>query len=128
MRPREDLGHAKRLAGFLNSIMLCANNSARLRKTKDTTMQIGMIGIGKMGANMARRLMKQGHQCVVYARGQDAVQAMVKEVRHRLVFAGGFGRQIGRAQNRLVDGPGRRGHGKRRPANGRPAPRRQHPD
>ncbi len=59
--------------------MLCANNAVSQRPTKDTTMQIGMIGIGKMGANMARRLMKQGHQCVVYARGQDAVQAMVKE-------------------------------------------------
>jgi 6-phosphogluconate dehydrogenase len=42
-------------------------------------MQIGMIGIGRMGANMARRLMKHGHQCVVYARSQDTVQAMVKE-------------------------------------------------
>jgi len=42
-------------------------------------MQIGMIGIGKMGANMARRLMKHGHQCVVYARSQDTVAAMVKE-------------------------------------------------
>ncbi len=29
-------------------------------------MQIGMIGLGKMGGNMSRRLMKAGHQCVVY--------------------------------------------------------------
>jgi 6-phosphogluconate dehydrogenase len=42
-------------------------------------MKIGLIGIGKMGANMARRLIKNGHQCVVYARSQDSVQAMVKE-------------------------------------------------
>jgi 6-phosphogluconate dehydrogenase len=31
-------------------------------------MQIGMIGLGKMGGNMSRRLMKAGHHCVVYAR------------------------------------------------------------
>ena len=29
-------------------------------------MQIGMIGLGRMGANMVRRLLKGGHQCVVY--------------------------------------------------------------
>ncbi len=29
-------------------------------------MQIGMIGLGRMGANMVRRLMRDGHQCVVY--------------------------------------------------------------
>ena len=31
-------------------------------------MQIGMIGLGKMGGNMTRRLMKAGHRCVVFAR------------------------------------------------------------
>ena len=29
-------------------------------------MQIGMIGLGRMGGNMSRRLMKAGHQCVVF--------------------------------------------------------------
>ena len=29
-------------------------------------MQLGMIGLGRMGANMVRRLMKDGHQCVVF--------------------------------------------------------------
>ena len=29
-------------------------------------MQLGMIGLGRMGANMVRRLLKQGHQCVVF--------------------------------------------------------------
>lgn len=42
-------------------------------------MQIGMIGLGRMGANMVRRLLKHEHQCVVYDRNADAVQAMVKE-------------------------------------------------
>lgn len=42
-------------------------------------MQLGMIGLGRMGANMVRRLMKAGHQCIVYDRGADSVNALVKE-------------------------------------------------
>jgi 6-phosphogluconate dehydrogenase len=38
-----------------------------------------MIGLGRMGANMVRRLMKAGHQCVVYDRNADAVQSLAKE-------------------------------------------------
>ena len=42
-------------------------------------MQIGMIGLGRMGANMVRRLMKAGHQCVVYDRSAQAVAELVAE-------------------------------------------------
>jgi len=42
-------------------------------------MQLGMIGLGKMGANMARRLMRGGHQCVVYDRSADAVKLLAGE-------------------------------------------------
>ncbi len=42
-------------------------------------MQIAMVGLGRMGANMVRRLIKGGHECVVYDRSADAVQALVKE-------------------------------------------------
>jgi len=42
-------------------------------------MQIGMVGLGRMGANMVRRLMKHQHECVVYDQGADSVKAMVKE-------------------------------------------------
>ena len=42
-------------------------------------MQLGMIGLGRMGANIVRRLMKQGHTCVVYDTHPDAVAALVKE-------------------------------------------------
>ncbi len=42
-------------------------------------MQIGMIGLGRMGANMVRRLQQRGHQCVVYDRSRDAVQSLVDE-------------------------------------------------
>src|ERR1700758_5627998 len=43
-------------------------------------MQIGMIGLGRMGGNMVRRLMKGGHTCVVFDRGADVVAAYAKEV------------------------------------------------
>ena len=42
-------------------------------------MQIGMIGLGRMGANMVRRLLRAKHQCVVYDRNAEAVQALVTE-------------------------------------------------
>ena len=42
-------------------------------------MQLGMIGLGRMGANMVRRLLKAGHQCVVFDRSQDAVNQLVQE-------------------------------------------------
>src|SRR5215510_7246364 len=42
-------------------------------------MQLGMIGLGRMGANMVRRLLKQGHQCVVFDRSAQAVNELVKE-------------------------------------------------
>jgi len=43
------------------------------------TLQLGMIGLGRMGANMVRRLMKDGHQCVVYDRSADSVSQLAKE-------------------------------------------------
>jgi len=42
-------------------------------------MQIGMIGLGRMGANMARRLLNGGHQCVVFDRSPKVVQELVEE-------------------------------------------------
>ena len=42
-------------------------------------MQIGMIGLGRMGANMVRRLLTGGHQCVVFDRSPKAVQELVEE-------------------------------------------------
>ena len=42
-------------------------------------MQLGMIGLGRMGANMVRRLMKQGHQCVVYDANPEAVKQLAGE-------------------------------------------------
>jgi 6-phosphogluconate dehydrogenase len=42
-------------------------------------MQLGMIGLGRMGANMVRRLLRHGHQCVVFDMSPDAVAELVKE-------------------------------------------------
>src|SRR5262245_16234728 len=42
-------------------------------------MQFGMIGLGRMGAGMVRRLMRAGHACVVYDRAPQAVEALMKE-------------------------------------------------
>jgi len=42
-------------------------------------MQLGMIGLGRMGANMVRRLLRAGHQCVVFDRSAKAVEDLVKE-------------------------------------------------
>jgi 6-phosphogluconate dehydrogenase len=42
-------------------------------------MQLGMIGLGRMGGNMVKRLLKGGHQCVVYDMSQKAVTELVQE-------------------------------------------------
>jgi len=42
-------------------------------------MQLGMVGLGRMGANMVRRLIKAGQQCVVFDRSPKAVEELVKE-------------------------------------------------
>src|SRR5689334_6868393 len=42
-------------------------------------MQLGMVGLGRMGANMVRRLLKGGHHCVVFDMSQKAVNELVQE-------------------------------------------------
>ena len=42
-------------------------------------MEIGMIGLGRMGANMVRRLIKGGHHCAVFDRSPEAVASLVRE-------------------------------------------------
>jgi 6-phosphogluconate dehydrogenase len=42
-------------------------------------MQLGMIGLGRMGGNIVRRLMRSGHSCVVYDVARPAVEAMISE-------------------------------------------------
>jgi 6-phosphogluconate dehydrogenase len=47
--------------------------------TTDNPMQLGMVGLGRMGANLVRRLMRDGHHCVVYDVSTKAVAAMESE-------------------------------------------------
>jgi 6-phosphogluconate dehydrogenase len=47
--------------------------------TEDATMQLGMIGLGRMGANMVRRLMRGKHECVVFDQNPEHVRELVDE-------------------------------------------------
>ena len=42
-------------------------------------MQLGMVGLGRMGANMVRRLIRDGHECVVFDLDPDSVKALADE-------------------------------------------------
>ena len=56
-------------------------------------MQLGMIGLGRMGANMVRRLQRAGHACVVYDRNRGAVAGafLLRFVVPTELFDVGFG-------------------------------------
>src|ERR1700751_1542587 len=45
----------------------------------DSPMQLGMIGLGRMGANLSRRLMRDGHRVVAYDRNPDVVKSPARE-------------------------------------------------
>jgi len=47
--------------------------------TTDTPMQLGMAGLGRMGSNLVRRLMRDGHHCVAYNRSPDPVKKLEAE-------------------------------------------------
>jgi 6-phosphogluconate dehydrogenase len=57
-------------------------------------MELGMIGLGRMGANMVRRLQGAGHHCVVYDIDHDAVQALAKEGATGATSIEDFARQL----------------------------------
>jgi 6-phosphogluconate dehydrogenase len=50
-----------------------------LLSERSERMRMGMIGLGRMGANMVRRLMRGGHECVVYNRSPGSVDALARE-------------------------------------------------
>ena len=96
-------------------------------ETTKTPMQIGMVGLGRMGANMVRRLIKGGHQCVVFNRTPQKVKDLVKESAVGAVFARRPREETPEAAGSLVDGARRsRGQDHRRPAAAAGA--RRHPD
>ena len=68
-------------------------------------MQLGMVGLGRMGAKMVRRMLKREHQCVVFDLSTEAVKTLVREGRGGVV-AGGIREPAGEAAVDLVDGTG----------------------
>src|SRR3712207_9470426 len=48
-------------------------------QTRELVMQLGMVGLGRMGANIVRRLMRDGHECVVYDVSPDSIANLEKE-------------------------------------------------
>ena len=73
-------------------------------------MQIGMIGLGRMGANMVRRLRHGGHECVVFDKNPDNVKDLSEGRRHRRGDDRGF-RGETKASTRGLD-DGARGSGR----------------
>ena len=71
-------------------------------------MQLGMIGLGRMGANLVRRLTKDGHTCVVYDRNPPREEARRAGVRGRRL-ARRVHREAVQAARGLGDGARRRG-------------------
>ena len=69
-------------------------------------MQLGMIGLGRMGANMVRRLMKGGHECVVFDMNQANVEALAKEGATGSQLDRRFCSQAEDAARDLADGAG----------------------
>ena len=74
-------------------------------------MQIGMIGLGRMGGNMVRRLLKGGHQCVVFDRSPKAVDDLASAGAGRL-FARRLREEAAKTASHLADGA--RGGGRQR--------------
>ena len=65
--------------GFAPDNIVAAAKAQLAKKVRRPQMQLGMIGLGRMGANMARRLMRNGHKIVAYDRSADAVKQLAAE-------------------------------------------------
>src|SRR5262249_45128903 len=86
MRERTYLWQGLQFLEQTNRLLLrwnrCVRQSRRQRRNAffrtGEFMQLGMIGLGRMGANMVRRLIRKGHNCVVFDRSPQAVAELVK--------------------------------------------------
>ena len=77
----------------------------------DKPMQLGMVGLGRMGAGIVRRLMADGHSCVGYDVSAEAVKAVEADGMTGLRIARAVRRRAREAAGRVGDGAGRRDHG-----------------
>ena len=73
----------------------------------DTPMQLGMIGLGRMGANLVRRLMRDGHRCVAYDVNPDAVKSLEAEGATGAESLADFVAKLDTAAGHLDHGAGR---------------------
>jgi 6-phosphogluconate dehydrogenase len=67
--------------------------------TTDRPMQLGMVGLGRMGANLVRRLIRGGHQCVAYDRNPDVVKSLQAEGANGASSYEEFVRKLDRPRN-----------------------------
>ena len=72
-------------------------------------MQLGMIGLGRMGANMAMRLMKAGHECIVYDSHPEPVQALIEKGAKGSTESGRVRERTDKTPCGMADGAGRGG-------------------
>jgi 6-phosphogluconate dehydrogenase len=78
--PRSNPGRISTLENFNCEELKSSRRQLEKRLMNEKkSMQRGMIGLGRMGANMARRLIKNGHECVVFDRSQNAITDLVDE-------------------------------------------------
>src|SRR5262249_37613933 len=56
-----------------------AGRALRVPDRREGNMQLGMVGLGRMGANMVRRLIRGGHDCVVFDRNAENVRQLASE-------------------------------------------------
>src|SRR5215831_9978420 len=65
--------------GSTSNMPAAARRHWRRTRQRERVMQLGMIGLGRMGANMVRRLLKGGHQCAVFDMSPKAVAELAAE-------------------------------------------------
>src|SRR5215831_8340193 len=65
--------------GSTSNRSAAAGRHWRRTRQRERVMQLGMIGLGRMGANMVRRLLKGGHQCAVFDMSPKAVAELAAE-------------------------------------------------
>ena len=70
-------------------------------------MQLGMVGLGRMGANLTRRLMRAGHEVVVHDIDADAIRVLEGEGATGAAHARGSGGRAAAAARRVDHGAGR---------------------
>ncbi len=81
-------------------------------------MQLGLVGLGRMGSNMTRRLIRGGHEITVFDLNAANVQKLTAEGGRRSHLPGGFGEETPEAAGRLGDGAGRKAYRRYGPESG----------